>query len=272
MNRKSNVIAYAIFAALIASGIAQAAPETSLADETGWSADLPLAKPATSRTNMSLLPGTTASPSAADVGDADSFGRAVNWLGLAADSVELSSDCSSGATHCQILAPVPGTTTFDFPDIARIKLPRNASNSLLCYWFSPVLTVNYDNPTAAPVVASLHYFPSVTIENPVLADPALIDPSTGLPFGGSLLTAMTSTEHFEVPLPAGLSITERTRDSTVCIAGLISRDALINNYGLTAAQAREFFRKPTTLRLNIEGSSQYVGAATMYFGLRVVGD
>jgi hypothetical protein len=106
----------------------------------------------------------------------------------------------------------------------------------------------------------------------VLSDPALIDPSTGLPFSGSLQTGMTSSERFEVPLPAGIGITERTRDSAVCIAGFISHKALVDNYGLTEAQATEFFKQETTVRVNIAGSAQYVEDAQLIFGFRIIGD
>jgi len=215
---------------------------------------------------------TTAGPSVADVGDVDSFGRNVQWLGLAANSIELELDCTGITGNCQTL-PAPGAPgAFDFDDIAHISLPAKSAHSLLCYWFSPVLTVSYNNPTPAPVVARLNYSPTLTVENSVLNDPALIDPTTGLPFGGKLITGMTASEHLEVPLPAGLQITERTRDSAVCIAGGVSRDALVENFGLSDAQAKEFFKRPTTIRLNVAGGTQFVDSAYLYFGLRIVGD
>lgn len=220
----------------------------------------------------SLAGASLAGPTAADVGDADSFGRAVNWLGLAAESIELENDCTGVTGNCQVIAPSPAYTSFSFSDIAHITLPAKSAHSLLCYWFSPLLTISYNNPTTTAVVAHLNYSPSVTVENSVLNDPTLIDPSTGVPFGGQLLTGLTSSEHREVPLPAGLALTERTRDSTVCIAGLVSQSALVNTWGLSNAQAKEFFKHKTTLRLNIDGSAQYVDSASLYFGLRVVGD
>jgi len=58
----------------------------------------------------------------------------------------------------------------------------------------------------------------------------------------------------------------------VCIACLVSKQSLVQNYGLSDARARQFFKKPTTLRLNIHGSAQFVGDASLYFGLRIVGD
>ena len=271
---KTRLCALAAAVALSATSAfaaSQASPPAAVAADMHWSADVPLSKES-ARGAVAGTVETKAGPSSTDVGDADSFGRNMTWLGLTDGAIELSPDCSSGAEHCQVLAAAPATTTFEFNDVGRIKLPAKASNSLLCYWFSPVLTIDYDNPTAAPVVARLAYVPTITVENPVLDDPALIDPNTGLPFGGSLLTGMTSSERFEVPLVAGQHLLERSRDSAVCIAGLISRDALVRNYGLTDAQAKAFFKKPTTLRLNVEGSAQFVGDASLYFGLRVVGD
>ncbi|MFZ5636054.1 MAG: hypothetical protein ACOY82_05650 [Pseudomonadota bacterium] len=211
-----------------------------------------------------------------DVYDVDSFGRYVKWLGLTSAFIDVQTGCAKPTTpdeYCQEMNPTVGAiTAFNFQDAARIKLPKYASNSLLCYWFSPLLRVTWQNPTAAPVVGRFYYSPTLTIENPVLDDPALIDPTTGAPFGGKLLTSMTSSERFQESLNAGITLSEQTRDSTVCMAGFLSHKSLIENYGLTPAQADDFFASPTTIRLNVSGSVQYVGEAHMVFGLRVVGD
>jgi hypothetical protein len=209
-----------------------------------------------------------------DVGDSDSFGRNLHWLGLTDMTVTLSPDCTAEdpGTACQTLAPAPALTTFSFADLGHIALPEKAANSLLCYWLSPVLNVSYGNPTAATVVSDLRINPTLTVENPVLSTPGLIDPTTGLPFGGQLLTGMTSSQRFQVPLPPGIHVSERKRDSAVCIAGFLSQKALVETYGLTADQAKDFFKKPTTVRLNLSGSARYVDAAALYFGFRIIGD
>ena len=163
-------------------------------------------------------------------------------------------------------------TFFNFHDAGSIDLAGNAAHSLLCYWFSPLLTVNWSNPGATPALGRLRYNPTLTVENPVLNDPALIDPTTGVPFGGKLLTSMSASEILATPLDPGQTFVERTRDSAVCMAGLLSKQALIDSYGLTEAQAKDFFKKPTTIRLNVTGSAQNVSFATMVFGLRIVGD
>lgn len=214
-----------------------------------------------------------------DVGDVDSFKRAVRWLGVTQMSLNLSAACplpgGDPDAACVTLNPAPASTPFEFEDLARIRLPGKAANSLLCYWLSPFLNVSYRNPNApggASVIARLNYSPTLTLENTVLDDPALIDPTTGLPFGGRLLTGMTASESFQVPLDAGVQITERSRDSAVCIAGFISRKALVQTYGLSEAQAREFFKRETMVRMNIRGNAQYVQDASLIFGFRIVGD
>ncbi len=221
-------------------------------------------------------PAKAAAPTIEEVGDVDSFGRNVIWLGLTSTFINLSDSCPTDPENpdelCQVLAPAPGFTSFNFEDAARMTLPGKSAHSLLCYWFSPVLTVNYANLGATRTFGRFRYTPTLTVENPVLDNPALIDPTTGAPFGGKLLTSMTSSENYQVPLEPGVAFTERTRDSAVCMAGLLTRRSLIENYGLTETQAKEFFKQPTTIRLNVSGSAQNVGFASLVFGLRIVGD
>ncbi len=220
--------------------------------------------------------GIARAPTLEEVGDVDSFGRNVKWLGLTSAFINLSDTCPTDPSNpdelCQVLAPAPAFTGFVFEDAARITLPGKSADSLLCYWFSPVLNVGYSNFGATRVLARFRYTPTLTVENPVLDDPTLVDPTTGAPFGGRLLTSMTSSESYVVPLEPGVAFAERTRDSAVCMAGLITKRSLIQNYGLTEAQANKFFKKPTTIRMNVSGSAQHVDFASLVFGLRVVGD
>lgn len=264
--RIDSVAVRAAFAlALSASlGVAVAGPPDDV-DAPGQSADRAVPHEAPAK-------AANASPSPGDVGDADSFGRSLQWLGLADGEVDLAADCTGDTFPCTVLAAPPASTSFSYTDLGHVTLPARAAHSLLCYWFSPFLTIGYGNDTAAPVVAHLNYTPTITIENPMLDDPSLIDPTTGLAFNGSLLTGMTSSETFETPLEPGTHVTERTRDSAVCIAGLISKSTLISTYGFSESQARDFFRQPMTLRLNVSGRAQYVDFAALYFGLRIVGD
>lgn len=276
-------LALAALSAALASLVASAGGQSTLMRAEVVERTSPDLLPSASERRLSLTASKVASgagvtaasvPTTETVGDVDSFGRAVKWLGVTQMNVTLAASCPPPADDpgCVVLNPAPAPTSFTLTDLARIELPEKAANSLLCYWLSPFLNISYHNPGATPTIATLNYFPTLTVENPVLDDPALIDPGTGLPFGGQLLTGMTASESFEVPLDPGEQITERTRDSAVCIAGFLTRRALVANYGLTEAQAREFFKQPTTVRMNISGNAQHVQFAAMVFGFRIVGD
>jgi hypothetical protein len=224
----------------------------------------------------SAVPGALAAgdPTVDEVGDIASFGRNVRWLGVQQMNIDLLDTCPPDPIDgyaCQPLA-ASGTTGFAFDDVARFVLPAKATKSILCHWFSPFLSLGWSNPGAGPELGTLTYTPTLTVENPVLDDPALINPQTGLPFGGSLLTGMTSSERIVVPLSPGMAFDELRRDTATCIAGFVSRRGLIGNYGLSEAQADEFFKQPTVVRMNIQGAATNLAYAQMVFGLRIVGD
>ena len=215
-----------------------------------------------------------AGPSVDDVGDIDSFERNVRWLGVRQMNIQLADACAPDLPDgfaCQTLA-ASGITTFNFSDVARFHLPAKASKSLLCHWFSPYLTLQWNNAGASDALGTLTYSPTLTVENPVLDDPALINLQTGLPFGGSLTTSMSASERIVVPLAPGMAFDEARRDTATCIAGFVSRRALIESFGLSASQANEFFKRPTTVRMNIRGSASHLAEANLIFGLRIVGD
>lgn len=214
-------------------------------------------------------------PTPEEVGDADSFGRPMKWLGVAQADVILTEDCSLPefqGRNCAQTLPAPAQTTFAFQDVDSITLPGNAAHSLLCHWFSPMLMLGYENPGAQPAVARLRYSPRLRIQSEVLDDPALLDPTTGRPFDGSLLTPISSHEQMATTLLAHEERFEVLRDSNTCMAGFLTRRQLVETYGLTEAQARSVFGHPMTISIQIEGAASYVGEASLVFGLRILGD
>ena len=227
----------------------------------------------------SAIPGIPGLPpvTVAQVGDADSFGRPVRWLGVTQGNVTVSADCNAvvpvSNTGCSQRNADPAVpTSFVFEDLARLEFPRGATESLLCHWFSPLLQLAWTNPGGAEVTGQLRYTPSLTVESPVLNNPALINPQTGLPFGGSLRTGMSAAELINTPLRAGESQIGTSRDTATCIAGFLTRRSLVESYGLTEVQARQVFRNRLTIRLNVSGNYRNLEAASLIFGLRVTGD
>jgi hypothetical protein len=216
-----------------------------------------------------------AAPTVDEVGDADSFGKNVIYLGLAQTlPVTLADDCSTSdptLERCIVQNAPPAVTTFDEPGLATMSLPAKASRSLLCFTLTPFIFVDWQNTTGGPALASFSATADITIANPLLDDPALIDPGTGLPFGGSIDVSL-STWNNRHTLQNGEVDTERSTQTRACIAGIISQRSLVENYGLTAAQAKEFFKKPITLTFGSRGSVSLSTFTQYFYGFRVYGD
>ena len=224
---------------------------------------------------MKAAMGAAGMPSPADVGDADSFGRNVHFLGVAQTGL------------VQILPPgscPPPDPNFpddrcveanpdarvDARDIGRMKLPGKAANSILCHSITTIPFWEFSNFTGGRVFAFFNYVAGVTIENEVLNDPSLIDPNTGLPFNGKMDVRFGIIRDGQTIDP-GVFV-QRTQGFTRgCIGGLVSKQGLIA-MGLTDAQATEFFKKPMTLRLNMTLNTISVDDAFVLFGLRIFAD
>lgn len=211
----------------------------------------------------------------ADVGDADSFGRHVTYLGMAqTSSVVVQADCSASdpaVERCIVAAVPPAATAFDEPDLARIHLPARATRSLLCFTLTPFISVQWANSLATPAMARFHGSAVVTIDNDVLADPSLVDPSTGLPFGGSVTLALSTYSDMHTLQPGEVD-SKNLFMTRACIAGVMSKRSLVDNFGLSEAQATEFFRKPMTVRFGSRGTVALVELASYFYGIRLYGD
>lgn len=223
-----------------------------------------------------------AGPSDDAVGDAASFGRNVKWLGLLqTGSISLRSSCAlppgspplGPDSRCVTLNPAPATTSFDFPDVGRIKLPGKSTRNLLCHWLSPILTYAFENGTGVfQPNARLQLTPYVVIESSVLLDPSLIDPSTGLPLGGRLETGFAATYIDSRSMQPGDRQLIRHSQSRTCIAGFLSRRNLIQGYGFTDAQVDDLFRNDMLISVGLRGSASMISDAHFLYGLRVMGD
>lgn len=226
-------------------------------------------------------PATTTKAALTDeqVGDANSFGRAVNFIGTVQSGVlTIAPDCTPDPAfppgpndHCVVPSPT-GTTAFTFPDMGKVLIPGKSAKTLICHWQTPFSTVVYANGTGvyqgtARAVLTATY----KIENEVLNTPGLIDPNTGVAFGGSFETALASFRDGR-SLQPGETQVYRDNYTRVCLGGLISKRSLMETYGLTEDQATKFFKKDTTITLGLTGSTRFVTDASMIVGTRFVGD
>jgi hypothetical protein len=105
----------------------------------------------------------------------------------------------------------------------------------------------------------------------VLADPSLIDPTTGLPFNGKLTQTLSGIRH-QLTLQPGENFWGRDDETRVCINGMISKKMLMTSFGLTDAQATKFFTKDTIVTMGINGNAQGVIFSSMINNVRWLGD
>lgn len=229
---------------------------------------------------MAQLKTTELAPAVTDTGDANSFGRNVKFIGLVSSgSITLASDCTPDPDfppgpddHCFVVNPAPAITNVTVTDAGRMMIPGKSSNSLFCHWQTPVVTYAFANPTGVyQPNARFTVTPSYKIENAVLNDPSLIDPATGLPFGGSFTTGLAGIRHSRSLQPDEFQV-ERDNNTRSCIAGMVSKRNLIEGFGLTEAQATNFFKNDTIITLNLQIQTRLVDFAGINYGTRFVGD
>lgn len=228
---------------------------------------------------MSALKAAEAAAAPDTTGDPDSFGRNVKFIGLMSSGViNLASDCTPDPDfppgpddRCFVTNAAPASTSFTATDVGRVVIPAKSANSLFCHWQTPVVVYAFSNPTGTyQPNARIVVTPSYTIQNAVLNDPSLIDPATGLPFGGSFTVGLAGIRHGRSLQPGETQI-ERDTETRSCIGGLVSERAL-EGMGLSDAQAKNFFKNETIITMNIQGTATLVDFASIIYGTRFVGD
>lgn len=207
------------------------------------------------------------------VGDAETFGDEVIYLGsVQTEGVALQATCPSPPEptgRCIELEPVPGTTFVDESDLGSIELPKKATDSLICFAFTPLHTWQFSNPTGSTQTAMQFFRGTIRIESDVLD--GLSDPVTGDPYNGAIELSLT-TSLDQRTIEPGYSEFRSEVKSRNCIGGIVSQRALEDQYGLTPAQARDFFRNPITLRFGVAGESRMADFVNYFYGIRLYGD
>ena len=270
----------ALFAALLAPAFALAAPppEADGFRSPPLAESLQAGKQAIARAAKAEKAGGIA-PAALtieEVGDPDTFGKPVKWLGLVSINMSLTDDCSPvvgepALENCIELAPAPAPTPINAPDLASITLPGRSTESMICHWQTPIVSYSLANFTGSPGQYAFRLAPTYRFESDVLDDPALVNPATGLPFGGSLSLSLPALNRFGT-LQDGDFEVEYEAGTRTCIGGVLSQRSLVQQWGLTPAQARRFFRRPITIVMGLSGNARLVDGANINFGTRFVGD
>ncbi|MBT8099003.1 MAG: hypothetical protein KJO82_04600 [Gammaproteobacteria bacterium] len=221
-----------------------------------------------------------AAPTAAEVGDADSYGNEKTYLGLAqTGAVVIQDDCTGfdpAAGVCIEHAAPPGTTFVDETGLGTIELPEKATDSILCFTFTQFSTWAWANSTGSQQTGSMSLFLTAQIENDALI--GLSDPG-GNPFNGFLyldgagvptpVGIVVSTS--QTTLPDGAFEIQRERMTRSCTGGIVSANSL-RAQGLTEAQIKDFFDEPMTVTFGIAGSVSMTDFVSFFGGIRIYGD
>ncbi len=209
------------------------------------------------------------------VGDADSFGRNVRYLGVAQTiPIQMQDDCTGAPpeVRCVTLAAAPAVTTFTEVDLESIELPGRSTKSLICFAVTPFVSFQFQNDTGvSQPSAQFNVTLDVTIENELLDDAALINPQTGLPFGGEL-TVPLSTYRESRSMAAGERAFKQLTLSRNCVGGIVSKESLAGTFGLPEDVVEDFFKKDILVRFGARGTAQLVSFANDSIGVRLYGD
>jgi hypothetical protein len=219
------------------------------------------------------VPVPVPAPTAADVGDVDSFGHGVLYLGhIQTLSVGIHDSCvgnDPSKQRCITIVP-NGRTPFNESELAVIRLPARATRSILCTNAMLFLNVESANHGASTAFQSLSFTAEVTVENPVLDDPSLINLRTGAPFNGSLQLGVAGI--FERhSMPPGAFEQMNDGRAAVCTAGL-HKSVLMQSFGLSDALATQFFRRPMVIHFGASGATELVDGAQLFYSVRLYGD
>lgn len=226
----------------------------------------PAVQPTRSARYVGAVPGD-------DVGEPETFGRAVRFLGLMSSrEIVMMDDCSGAAPGVTCLRPNNDGSSQYVKDVAVQSLPAGSMQNMLCHWQSPSLYVTLSNPSGPENrVASFRVRPLITIANPALVLPHRTNPVTGLPLEGEIEIGLAGTAINQI-LDTGERIDDQVYLSRTCIGGTISRAYFKNALGMSDAEIAAFYRNPTQLRLSLLAYTSGVEYASARYSIRWIGD
>jgi hypothetical protein len=225
-------------------------------------------------------------PTAADVGEAESFGHAALYMGAASGFVQLAPTCSPSPTpvppatandnQCFVLSPQPTTTFFTANDILRIKLPKKATRTIIYPALNFFVQYELRNQTGTDDTGVFTFSASLIIESDALI--GVNDPVTGDPLNGKLEAGFGYSYTVDRSLPAGQHDHQRITLVRVGNAG-INKAALVAQ-GFSQTVVDNLFSGPMTVRMNMTGSGKLLNmgpsagfeGASITANMRLFGD
>lgn len=234
--------------------------------------------------SLALVAGLRAGPSAAEVGDAETFGHAALYMGATSGFVTLDqigacpaptptpSPAPLGDSFCDELNAAPAQTNFSHDNICRIFLPKKATRNVIYPVLNVFLDYLVDNSTGVDQPQALLSFTAgITLVSAALNDPSCTDPNTSAPCGGQATLLFNYNYRDEHNIRDGDH--HRLRETLVRAGNTgLTRAQLQTLLGLTPAATDAFFAGPITVRMDIHGSAKMVTFASITCNMRLFGD
>jgi hypothetical protein len=233
--------------------------------------------------SLAVAGGLWAGPTAAEVGDAETFGHPALYMGAASGFVTLSSDpcpaptpapspVPNGDSFCDQLNAAPAQTSFSHDNICRIKLPKKATRNVIYPVLNIFLNYQLQNSTGVDQPQGLLRFTAgISIESDALNDPSCVDPFTSAPCGGQLTFLFDYSYRDDRTTKDGDR--QRLRETLVRAGNTgLTKQQFCDSFGLSPATLDALFAGPMTVRMDITAAAKLVTDASITVNMRLFGD
>lgn len=234
--------------------------------------------------SLAIVTGLRAGPTAAEVGDAETFGHAALYMGATSGFVTLEqtggcpaptptpSPAPLGDSFCDEMNPAPASTAFSHDNICRIFLPKKATRNVIYPVLNIFLAYQLQNSTGVDQPnGEMRFTVGITIVSDALNDPSCTDPNTSAPCGGQATLLFNYSYRDSQNMKNGDRHAVR---ETLVRAGNtgLTRAQLQTLLGLTPAATDALFAGPMTVRLDINGFAQLATFGSITCNMRLFGD
>jgi hypothetical protein len=219
---------------------------------------------------------------AAEVGEPDSFGRNVKFLGTAVTGgVYVYRSCDAaillaeldlvlGADDRCLAHPFPGpTSSATFSDLGRITIPGRSADNVIYFILQNTVNTELHNDFANGLPVFFSYSPRLTIESAALNDPLALDPTTGQPLNGVLTVSAFGTKVFNRTVPA--NDLEFFFDAYSSAATRGFARGYFADLGLPPSVINNLYRQPMTIRLGMRVAVRNVYFGQYFYAMRLTG-
>jgi hypothetical protein len=233
--------------------------------------------------SFAIVTGLQAGPSAQDVGDAETFGNNVQYMGATSGFVTMSTDpcpaptptpspVPNGDSFCDQLNPAPAATSVSHDNICRIKLPKKATRDVIYPMLNIFLNYQLQNSTGVDQPQGLMRFTAtISIESTALNDPSCVDPNTSAPCGGKLTNLFAYNFRDDRAMKNG---DRQLLRETLVRAGNtgLTKQQFQDSFGLSPALVDALFKSAITVRLDFNATTKLVDFASVTCNMRLFGD